>query len=451
MGALSRTTRFVLFGSGDFAFNLYWQSVGFYLLFFYTEVAALSPATAGAIFMTGALWGGAADLVAGAVAERTRASYRRLIGWGAAPLGLAFAAMFALPGAAWALAAGIAFRTAYAFTNVPYAAWTTRLAMRSDERASLAGLRMVFGAAAAALVAIALPALAAGPAGYPGAAGTLAVVGVPLLLLVVALVPEPVRNRPVADGVPLSAQLAALARNRAFVTLNLAVAAGGAASALLGQSVLYHFRYLLADEASGPRTLAAMSVAAVMIVPAWTLLATRIGARATWLVASLAAAASLIAMAVLGTGSAMAAGLCLVAAQAAFAGFNLAAWALLPDTVDWGELHDGVRVEALAFGAFSLVQKATLGGAGLAIGSVYAMAGFVAGPGQTETARAAIRWLMLAGPAALVALSIAAMLANPLRRDALDRLRSARTRPTRRSPGPMARPTAGTVPAPPSA
>jgi Na+/melibiose symporter-like transporter len=68
-----------LFAAGDFAFNLYWQSISLYLLFFYIDVLALPPVTAGLVFMTGTLWDAVADLAAGAVAERTRVSYRS--GW----------------------------------------------------------------------------------------------------------------------------------------------------------------------------------------------------------------------------------------------------------------------------------------------------------------------------------------------------------------------------------
>ncbi|WP_260582460.1 hypothetical protein [Sphingopyxis sp. PET50] len=35
--------RTIAFGSGDFAFNLYWQSLSLFLLFYYTEAVGLSP------------------------------------------------------------------------------------------------------------------------------------------------------------------------------------------------------------------------------------------------------------------------------------------------------------------------------------------------------------------------------------------------------------------------
>lgn len=411
----------LLFGAGDFAFNLYWQAVNLYLLFFYIDTLRLAPALAGTLFLIGAAWDGAADFVAGVVAERMRRPYRWLIGWGAVPLGLSFVAMFAAPVGAWgpALAAQLGFRTLYAFTNIPYSAWTTRLAGTSAERSLLAGLRMIFGAVAATLVAGTLPRLVEALGSYAAASALFAALGTPLLLAIVWRVPE--RRPPVAapPTSTLGPALLLLLRNRAFVALNLAAAAGAAAAALTTQSVLYFFRYVLADAPAGPRALAAMAVASLIATPLWTIAARRAGARAAWLAAcglALALPAGFVLLPAPGVGAAT----CfLLGMQVAFAGFGLAAWTLLPDSVDWGAARSGVRVEAIAFGSFALVQKVALAAAGFAIGAIYQASGFVAGAPQGPASLAAIRWLMLAGPAVLLIAALVAVRALPLRRDTL--------------------------------
>jgi len=417
----------VLFSAGDFAFNLYWQAISLYLLFFYMDSLALPPATAGLIFMIGAIWDGAADFLAGAAAERMRLSYRRMVGWGALPLGLAFAAMFAVPAGAalWALATQILFRTLYAFTNIPYAAWTTRVAQTSRDRSLVAGLRMGFGSAAAALVALALPGLAEKTGSYGAASALLAVLGVPLLAIMAWRVPEPSLPAPRTQAPAIFAGLVTLARNRAFVALNVAAALGGAATALTTQSVLYYFRYVLLDTPGGPRALAGMAVGSLVAVPVWTALARAQGARVAWIGAgALALAVPAVFALIRDPGSAGTVAF-LLAMQAAFVGFALAAWTLLPDAVDWDEARTGKRVEALAFGTFALVQKIALAGAGFAIGAIYQASGFVAGAVQGANSLRAIRWLMLACPAVLIAAMLVAVIAIPLRRDTLLRLRRA--------------------------
>ncbi len=414
-------TAMLLFGAGDFAFNLYWQAVNLYLLFFYIDTLRLAPALAGTLFLIGAVWDGVADFIAGVVAERMRRPYRWLVGWGALPLGLAFVAMFAAPAGAWraALAAQLCFRTLYAFTNIPYSAWTTRLAGTSAERSLLAGLRMIFGAVAATLVAGTLPQLVTRLGSYTAASAVLAALGVPILVAIAWVVPE--RRPPVAAARTLRIvpALALLARNRAFVALNLAAAAGAAAAALTTQSVLYFFRYVLADDPAGPRALAAMAFASLVATPLWTLAARRAGARAAWLAACGLGLALPVALVLLPLPDVGAATLFLLGMQVAFAGFGLAAWTLLPDSVDWGAARTGVRVEAIAFGTFALVQKGALAAAGFAIGAIYQASGFVAGAPQGAASLAAIRWLMLAGPAILLLGALAAVFALPLRKDTL--------------------------------
>ncbi|WP_254519764.1 MFS transporter, partial [Salmonella enterica] len=80
-------------------------------------------------------------------------------------------------------------------------------------------------------------------------------------------------------------------------------------------------------------------------------------------------------------------------------GFHLAAWAMLPMAVDYGERVSGFRVEATAFSLFMLVQKMGLGLAALLLGLAYAHWGYAGGT-PDATARAAIYWLMIAGPLA---------------------------------------------------
>ncbi len=430
----------MLFGAGDFACNLYWQSVTLYLLFFYTDVLGMAPAIAGLVYVAGAIWDGVADVLVGIVAQRGRHGYRRLIGWAAVPLGVAFVLLYRAPGGGTAgmvggaIAAQVAFRALYALVNIPYAAWSTRISEDSRDRTIVAGARMLFGAAAATVVALGIPWIAAragggvlSVAGHTAAAAVFAGIATPLLLLLVAVMPEATAPASVSLApVPLAplrqpsvrACVRALAANRAFVTLNAAMAAAGIAATLLNQSVLYYYRHVAGDMTAGSATLALMGLVGAAAVPGWTLVATRIGARSAWFVAAALGIACAVAFALV-AGATTAARPFLIGMQIAFAGFNLTGWALLPDTVDHGEATGGIRVEAMAFGVSALVQKIAIAAAVLTIGTVYDAIGYASGPAGglgTGVAAAGITWLMIAGPAIAMAGSAMAMAANPLRR-----------------------------------
>ncbi|WP_445190786.1 MFS transporter [Sphingomonas sp. Tas61C01] len=410
----------MLFASGDFACNLYWQSITLFLLYFYTEVLLLPPALAGVLIMAGTVWGALADLVAGAVAQRASA-YRRFVSIGAAPLGFAFVALFVVPGvgvgatAAVALAAQIAFRTLYALVNVPYAAWSVRISEDSRDRATIAGLRMLFGAAAASLVALTMP-----RTGQVFAAIGYATVAVPLLWIV-AVRSREVTPPPPTAPVPIRACLAVLGRNRAFVTLNLGIAIAGIAAAIVNQSVLYYFDHVVAAPTAGRGALAMMGIAGAACIPVWMLVSRWTGARGSWFVASAGGLLTLAAYLMAG-GTAGTTQMLLVGLQVMFSGLNFAFWAMLPDTVEYGEAQSGVRVEGLAFGVSAFVQKIALAGAAATIGLVYARIGYVPGRVQAETTDAGIRALMLGAPAVGLASAAMVMLANPLRRGVHARL-----------------------------
>ena len=135
--------------SGDFACNLYWQSVSLYLLFFYNRCPApLRRDWRGCCIWAARCGTGRPALVVGVVVQRRAIGYRRIVAWGSAPLGIAFALLYWPGSPVIALfAIQIAFRTLYAIVNIPYASWSARVSDDSRDRTILAGLRMLFGAA----------------------------------------------------------------------------------------------------------------------------------------------------------------------------------------------------------------------------------------------------------------------------------------------------------------
>lgn len=419
------------FASGDFACNLYWQSSSLFLFFYYTDILHLAPQVAGVIYMIGSIWDGIADLLAGIWAERGRRAYARVVGYGAIPLGLAFPLLYVAPplsGAAFAAAlvlAQFAFRSLYALVNIPYAAWSARISTDSRDRAAIAGLRMLFGTIAAVVVSLATERVSlavsgtrTSVAGFFSAAALFALVATPLLIHVARRSPAGVDRRPAAaPPIPLRRGLAALAGNRAFVTLCMAMMCVAIASTMLSRSVLYYFTYVVGDQVAGTDALALMGVAGSLFVPLWMVARHRLGSRGLWLGAVTLAIAASAVFALGDSGAAWRAELYLVTMQGALAAFSFVFWAMLPDTVEYGEYEGGVRVEALGFGVAALLQKVTIGAATALTGFSYAAIGYVPQVTQPPGVVTGIRWIMVAAPIVGCLLSALAMTANPLRRD----------------------------------
>src|ERR1044071_7371634 len=62
--------RLLLFASGDFAFNLYWQSIMLFLLFYYTDALVLPIGVAATTYMIASIWDGMANFVTGMLVDR---------------------------------------------------------------------------------------------------------------------------------------------------------------------------------------------------------------------------------------------------------------------------------------------------------------------------------------------------------------------------------------------
>ncbi|WP_242184780.1 MFS transporter [Sphingomonas sp. CARO-RG-8B-R24-01] len=418
------------FASGDFACNLYWQSSSLFLFFYFTDVLHLAPHVAGMIYLIGSVWDGIADLLTGIWAERGRPSYARVVGYGAIPLGLAFPLIYFAPPfhgstlVASLLVAQIAFRSLYALVNISYAAWNARISADSGDRAAIAGLRMLFGTIAAVVVSLstervslAVSGTPTGTTGFLVAATLFAGVATPLLIHVARRSPQGTDLLPTAPPPPLLRGLGALAANRAFVTLCGAMMCVAVASTMLSRSVLYYFTYVVRDELAGTTALALMGLAGSVFVPLWMLARHQVGSRALWLGAAALAVTGSGVFAVTDTGTAWRADLFLVTVQAALAAFSFVFWAMLPDTVEYGELHTGVRVEALSFGVAALLQKVSIGSATAITGFAYSAIGYAPRVAQAPDVVTDIRWIMVAAPILGCSLSALAMAANPLRRD----------------------------------
>lgn len=425
--------RLVLFAFGDFAFNLFWQSVMLFLLFYYTEALRLPVETAAFIYMLASIWDGFVNLAAGLLADggRRRRSYRGFLVLGAVPLGLGFVLTYLPPPGTgiWAIAAVLGghllFRTLYALLNVPYLAMSAQISQDSRDRALIAGLRMLFGTAAAVTVALGTQPIGAWLTGgshsadaYFAVAGVFAVLGAAILMIVGLTAEEIVPPAPDSERPSLMACLRSLAANRAFLTLSAAMLFMIIGATVLNKSILYYYKYYLADEAAGQVALASMSAVSAAAVPLWIFATRRLGARTAWFAAVAIGAATLGGFAILDIDRTAPMQLFLIVMQVALIGLNLAFWTMLPNTIEYGERSSGLRPEGTAFGVAALLQRVAIGAATGLLGLMLGAVGYVPDVPQAPVTLAGMRWTIALVPLAFLLLSAVFMAMNPLKRGA---------------------------------
>lgn len=426
--------RLTLFAAGDFAFNLFWQSAMLFLLFYYTDGVGITIGVAATVLMIGSIWDGFANLVTGLVVDRkgTPQGYGRLLILGATPLSISFVLAYLPPGLpGWLGVAGLLichllFRTAYAAVNVPYLAMSARISSDPQQRAFVAGMRMLFGTLAAVIVAAGTVPIGEWLTGEQDpvriyvAAATIFAVAAAAILATVGVQYRESELMPAHTPVPVRAALSSLLSNRAYVTLNLAMMAMIVAITILSKSVLYYFKYVLDDPEGGQLALAAMSLVSAIAVPAWMLLGRYAGLRNLWFAASSIAIIMLFGLALFDIPDSGKMQLFLMALQAMIIGLNFVFWAMLPNTIEYGEQTTGLHVEGAIFGVAAFLQRVAIGIATAILGWSFDLAGYAANVVQSDATVAGIQLIVAVVPVLFFAASCVAMACNPLGRRAAE-------------------------------
>ena len=106
----------------------------------------------------------------------------------------------------------------------------------------------------------------------------------------------------------------------------------------------------------------------------------------------------------------------LVGMQVTIVGLNFVFWAMLPNTIEFGEQATGLHVEGTVFGVAALLQRIAIGIATAILGWGFASAGYVANVRQSAETLASMRLTVALAPLLFLALSCVAMVLNPLGR-----------------------------------
>lgn len=88
------------YAAGDLGISIAYFAVGFFFLFYLTDLVGLSPAVAGTVVLIGKLWDGVNDPIIGVLVDRTRSRHgrkRAYLLYGAVPFALSFIALWWLP------------------------------------------------------------------------------------------------------------------------------------------------------------------------------------------------------------------------------------------------------------------------------------------------------------------------------------------------------------------
>jgi GPH family glycoside/pentoside/hexuronide:cation symporter len=405
----------------------------FFLLFYYTDVAGINPALAGAALMVGKLtWDAINDPLFGYLSDRTRSRFgRRRIYMlvGAVPLGIAAWIMFSLPKGLTGVAAFFAVLLTFwlvdsfhTLTTTPYYALTPEMTRDYNERASLTAIRMVFSVFGYILGAAVTTILAgvfqgAGLNLQQAWSATGAVFGliavITTLITTISIMEDPeLAGEP--SRLPAIKAVFTSFKNKPFVILMIAFILSSFSFTVLTALVAYFLQYQLDMKDQVPYVLLVMLVMiGVFLIPA-RMISNKINKGPAYALGLFIASVAIITAFFFPRGATP-----LIYVVAAVAGMGFSAqwvfpWSMLPDVVEYDEKLTGERREGIYYGLWAFLSKFT-GALGVAVsGWALNLFGYIPNVVQTNHALFGIRLFFAVVPAVVILISLPFLIWYPI-------------------------------------
>jgi len=403
------------YGLGDTASHFVWDMVGFWLLFFYTDVYKLPAAAAGTIMLIARFWDMGIDPVIGILSDRTRTRWGRFrpyILFGAVPYAVLAVLAFTTPDLGptgkiiFAGATYILLMTAYAAVNLPYSSMAAVMTSDTYERAGLNTYRFVC-AFAGQLVVTGLALTLANYFGHGNKAlgfrytvmlfGFLSVV---FFFITFKTCKERVAPTASASG-SLKDDLKDLIRNRPWLVLAAVGIVSFVMFAMQNAAIAYYFKYYIGKEASVQLFNVVGTLALIVALPLSKPLAKRFGNRKVFIASSLFSGAFFIALYLPGPKDVVTIYVLNVLAKVSYAPAVPLLWTMIADSADYSEWKSGRRATGLCFSAAVFAQKAGWGIGAAIAGWLLTVFNYVPDVTQTASALMGIKLLISVIPGIL--------------------------------------------------
>lgn len=422
------------YGAGDIANSMTFATVGMFLLVYYTDVAGIPAAAAGTLLLLGGLFNAAADVFAGRIADRNSSrrfgKFRPFLLFGAAPLALCVAvfhihALHPAGTLAWAYVSYFAYCLAYSMVNVPYGALAGTLSRNPRDRARLASARTMGGLATSAFLGIFIAPQFQNGADIQSILTVLtigfAVVGTLLYLFTALATREQLPVSP--PRLTLRQARDTLVRNVPLQVLCISSLFFMTANVVTNTAKLFYLRDVLGRLDLFALVAGAQVVITLALAVITPRLVQRLGKRCVYISGGLMGAAGGIIVFSAPEDAVWLAVAGMFLALAGAAAVSILMWALVADTVEYGEWKTGHRTDGTNYSLLASTRKVGMAfGGGLAAFAL-AWGGYESGAAaQSPTAELGIRVAAGLAPAVILLVAVGIMRWYPLTDDAHARL-----------------------------
>lgn len=397
------------YGFGDFSSNILYSAMAAFLMFYYTDYVGVSAAAVGTIMLVSRLFDGVSDLIMGVIIDKTKSPFGKARIWIlrlVIPYAIGTVLLFAVP-TGWTQMAklvyiffsyNLAFTVLFTAINLPYATLTSLMTQDQYERSVLSIFRMILATTGTLFIkTCTLPVVRF--FGNDARAWTYTFVVFGVLEIVTFMITFLFTRERVNGGendenklpVPVVLGFKALVKNKYWFMATLNLILIFIAQGVNGSAEVYYTKIVLGNGDLISTFSVALQVTQIVCMFLIAPFVKKFGKRNV-LVAG--AVIMIAGYAVMGFGSETLIVLIIgcMLRGVGNSGISACMFALVTDTIEYGEWKTGIRTEGLINSAASFGQKIGNGLSSVILGAILAVGGYVGtATVQTKSAIAAIK------------------------------------------------------------
>lgn len=407
---LSKLVERFSYGCGDFGCNIIYTAMSAFLMFYYSDYAGVNTLAVGTIMLVSRVFDGVSDIIMGIIVDRTKSRFGKARPWllrMCIPFAISGVLLFSVPAGMSETAKLVYVFVTYNLTstviytaiNVPYSSLNALMTQDPYERSVLSIFRNVLATCGTLLINVAtLPLVKA--FGNNASAWTKAFVVLGILAIVAFLinfVGTKERVKPASAGedgvqtVPVKEGILALFKNKYWIMMTCVLALFFLYYAINGGTTVYYAKEILGDEDLVSTINGIYNAIQIIGMFLIAKLVKKYGKRNVF---SLGLILATVGMLILELGGSS---MPIIVITSLIRGIGNACggatmWAMVSDTIDYGEWKTGYRTEGLVNSACSFGYKIGNGIGSALLGLILEIGGYVGTASvQTASAISAIR------------------------------------------------------------
>lgn len=394
------------YGCGDFGCNIIYTAMSAFLLFYYTDYAQVNALAVGTIMMVSRVFDGISDIIMGVIVDRTKSKFGKARPWllrMCVPFAISGVLLFSVP-TSWASTPKLVYvfitynlvsTVIYTAINVPYSALNALMTQDPYERSVLSIFRNLLATAGTLIInAFTLPLVEKFGNDASAWTKTFCMFGfVAVVAFLLNFFGTKERVKPAAAGeggkvedVPFKEGIKALFQNKYWIMMTGMLALFFLMFSVNGGATVFYAKDILRNRNLVSTINGIFNVVQISGMFFISMLVKRLGKRNVF---AIGLVLDIIGMLVLNfSGGAMA----LIVISSAIRGIGNACggatmWAMVSDTIDYGEWKTGYRTEGLVNSACSFGYKIGNGIGSALLGIILEIGGYI-GSAATQTTSA---------------------------------------------------------------